>query len=466
MMDVLLLSIYELGHQSFAIASAAAWLRRAGLTVACIDASRDPIDDAALQSASLVAVSLPMHAATRLAIPLIRRIRATAPDCRLCCFGLYAPLNEDLLRAEGVDAILGPEFEQELVTLASASGPAPAIPAGTRPAAGGTSIPRLAFIQPDRTALPPLRRYAALRVGDESRVAGYTEASRGCKHRCRHCPIVPVYRGAFRLVPPEVVLADVRAQVQQGAAHVTFGDPDFFNAVGHAMVVVHALARECPGLTYDVTAKVEHLVRHADRLPELAATGCLFVTSAVESLDDRVLALLDKGHTRADFERAVRSCREASLTLSPTFVAFTPWTTVPGYLDLLDTIDRFDLREHVAPIQLALRLLVPNGSLLLDLDEVRDLVGPFDAASLVHPWKHPDIRVDALQDEVMRVVGARPGAPREEVFEEVRRTARRYAGETLAAGLAPADAPGAIGSAPAPLPARATVPYLEEPWYC
>ncbi len=145
----------------------------------------------------------------------------------------------------------------------------------------------------------------------DTKVVGYTEASRGCKHTCRHCPIVPVYDGRFRVVPIDIVLADVRAQVAAGARHVTFGDPDFFNGIRHAMAVVHAVHAEFPDLSYDVTIKIEHLLAHADRLPELTATGCAFVTSAVESVDDDILERLAKGHTLADFERAVALCRDA-----------------------------------------------------------------------------------------------------------------------------------------------------------
>ena len=104
-------------------------------------------------------------------------------------------------------------------------------------------------------------------------VVGYTEASRGCKHRCRHCPVVPVYDGQFRVVPVEVVLDDIRAQVAHGVQHVTFGDPDFFNGIGHAMRVVEGVAREFSGLTYDVTIKVEHLLRHGDRLDKAQGNG-------------------------------------------------------------------------------------------------------------------------------------------------------------------------------------------------
>jgi hypothetical protein len=312
----------------------------------------------------------------------------------------------------------------------------------------------LRFITPDRRSLPALDRYAALQMPDGTRrIVGYTEASRGCKHMCRHCPIVPVYGGQFRVVPVEVTLADIAAQVARGATHITFGDPDFFNGPTHARRLVEALAARFPGLSYDVTIKVQHLRTHAALFPVLRDTGCLFVTSAVEAVDDLALERLAKGHTRADVEWVVAAMRDAGLTLSPTFVAFTPWTTIDGYLDLLTTIERLDLVEAVAPIQLGIRLLVPAGSRLMELPEIRALAGPLDAAALAHPWRHPDPRVDALHRDVQRLVGDRLHAPRAAVFDEVLALARQAAG---AGWLAP-DTPRA---------ARATVPYLTEPWYC
>jgi radical SAM superfamily enzyme YgiQ (UPF0313 family) len=458
-MNVLLLSTYELGRQPFGLASPAAGLRRAGATVACLDLTRQRFDDAAARAADLVGVYLPMHTATRLALPVIDRVRALNPGAHLCCYGLYARLNEALLRSRGVGTVLAGEFEGELVELAARLGRAREAGAGTSGGAaapGAHAVPRLAFVAPDRSGLPPLDRYATLQMPDgERRIVGYTEASRGCKHFCRHCPVVPIYQGQFRIVPPEVVLEDIRAQVALGARHITFGDPDFFNGIGHAMRIVKALAAACPGVTYDVTVKVEHLLKHASCLPTLRETGCLFVTSAAESLDDTVLGKLQKGHTRADFLRVVEWCRGAGLTLSPTFVAFTPWTTLEGYGDLLRTIESLGLIEQVAPIQLAIRLLVPERSRLLELPEIRAVLDDFDPERLAYPWRHADPRVDRLQQDVMRLAGIRLNAPRSETFETIRSIAHRHAG---------VDPP--LAEATRARRDRSTVPYLNEPWYC
>ena len=446
---VTLVATYELGRQPFGLASPAAWLREAGITVTTVDLSREPFRPEAFAT-DLVAFHLPMHTATRLALPVIRRVRTLNPAARLCCYGLYAPLNESVLRGLGVEQVLGGEFEQALLAVATGG-----IGQTDRVTRDGP-VPRLRFRVPDRRSLPALDRYVSLQLpSGDRRVVGYTEASRGCKHVCRHCPVVPVYQGQFRVVPRDVVLADVRAQVDAGALHITFGDPDFFNGVGHAVAVVEALARECPGVSYDVTIKVEHLRRHDDRLALLRDTGCLFVVSAVESIDDAVLARLDKGHTRADFEQVVARCRQVGLTLAPTFIPFTPWTTLAGYHELLQTIDTLDLAEQVAPIQLALRLLIPRGSRLLDLSAERLGVelDPFDHSRLVYPWRHPDPRVDRLQKTVSGVVGRRLTGSRSAVFDELL---------LLAAAQAGASAAGR----PAGARNRAAVAYLNEPWYC
>ena len=448
MPHVLLISTYDLGRQPFGLASPAAWLHDAGVEVRCADLSKERLPQDAISGARLIGFFLPMHTATRLALPVIDRVRRLNPTARLVAYGLYAPLNAALLRERGVQEVLGGEFEAALTALATGAVAAVA----TDHAA---DIPRLAFKVPLRDVLPPLAKYAALQVGEERRIAGYTEASRGCKHRCRHCPIVPVYDGRFRVVDADVVLADARAQVAAGARHITFGDPDFFNGIKHARTVIERFARECPNVTYDVTIKVEHLLKHADVLPVLHDTGCAFITSAVEAVDDRILTLLDKRHTRADFERAVALCRAAGVPLSPTFVAFTPWTTVEGYLDLLRTIDRLELVEQVAPIQLAIRLLVTDKSRLLELADVQAMAQKFDPVSLTYPWRHQDPRVDALHESVSRIVGVRMNAPRAEVFARVWEAAHTQAGT---AGMPARHLPVLVD--------RATIPYLTEPWYC
>jgi radical SAM superfamily enzyme YgiQ (UPF0313 family) len=434
---------YECGHQPFGLASPAAWLAETGARVSCLDLTRDPVDAALIGSADLVAFHLPMHTATRLAVEVVPEIRRLNPQAELCFFGLYAPPNAELLTSLGAVAVIGGEFEEELARLVGER--------GRKTQRTIVSLSRQRFRVPDRSGLPELARYAQVRLADGStRVAGYTEASRGCRHQCRHCPVVPVYEGRFRVVQPEIVLADIDQQVAAGARHVTFGDPDFWNGATHAMRVVEALHERHPDVTYDVTIKVEHLLAHCRYLPDLAGTGCLFVTTAVESFDDEVLIRLDKGHTAAEFAEALELLREHALTVNPTFIPFHPWTTPDGYRAFLREIVEHDLVGAVAPVQLALRLLLPAGSLLLEDPDVAAAVGPFDREGLAWSWKHPDPAVDDLQRRVMEVVtaGEARGANRAAIFGEVWRVA--------GLGTLPEVAMTALDG----------VPHLLEPWFC
>jgi radical SAM superfamily enzyme YgiQ (UPF0313 family) len=462
-MNILLISTYELGRQPFGLASPAAWLRSRGHQVVSLDLTRESLSEDAVSKAALISFYVPMHTATRLAAGLLPKVRELNPYAHLCFYGLYAPVNEEYLRSLGVRTVLGGEFEEGLVSLASR------LQQGTLNGDGSSngsakqhepviSLARQKFVVPDRAGMAKLESYARLILpGGEQRITGSTEATRGCKHLCRHCPIVPVYNGAFRVVEREVVLQDIRQQVAAGAQHMTFGDPDFLNGPSHSIAIVEEMHREFPDLTYDVTIKIEHLRKHDALLAKLRDTLCLLVTSAVESADDAVLEKFDKGHTRADFLAVAARFRKLGMTLVPTFVPFTPWTTLDGYLDLLEVIAEQGLCENVAPIQLAIRLLIPAGSRLLELAEVRAMVGTFDSAALVFPWKHGDARVDALAREISQLVqrGESLRFSRTEIFKHILRTARAAAGKKDTAGnLQLVAEPGT------------PIPHLDEPWYC
>jgi radical SAM superfamily enzyme YgiQ (UPF0313 family) len=459
-LHVVLVSTYELGHQPFGLASPAAWLREAGAQVTCLDLAVERLDEAAIAEADLVAFYVPMHTATRLAASFVERVKRLNPDVHLCFYGLYAPVNEEYLRGLGAGTILGGEFEEGFVALVArlAANQTQPSPLGAQPEPT-ISLIKQRFLVPDRGQLPALERYAHVKLpGGGSRVAGYTEASRGCKHLCRHCPIVPVYGGRFFVVQPDVVLEDIARQVAAGAKHITFGDPDFFNGPTHAMRIVEELHRRFPDLTYDVIIKVEHLLQHARHLPALRDTGCLFVTSAVEAVDDSILEIFDKRHTRDDFVRAVALCREVGLNLNPTFVTFNPWLSLAGYRDLLSTIIELDLVRHVSPIQYAIRLLIPRGSRLLGLPMVQEFVGDFDPTALAYPWTHPDPRMDRLQEQVLTVVGTQTVAEdRFSIFAKVWQLTEAVSEAT------PSDPFALVATG---IRSREPIPHLSEPWYC
>jgi radical SAM superfamily enzyme YgiQ (UPF0313 family) len=449
--EILLVACYEMGHQPLAVAWPAAFLERAGYAPAVLDLSVEPLDAARVRRARVVAISVPMHTALRLGVRVADRVRALNPAAILVFYGLYAALNADYLRREAqAAAVLAGELEEELVSLVRR------LEAADDGAGGvATVLARLDFAAPSRAALPSLKKYAHLDRNGSMELVAYVEASRGCKHTCRHCPIPPVYGGRFFVVPVEVVLADVRHQVAAGASHVSFGDPDFLNGPRHALAMARALHAEFPAVTFDFTAKIEHLLQHRARLPELAALGCLFIVSAAESLDDRVLAVLDKGHTAADVVAALGAARAAGITLRPTWVAFTPWTTLDGYRAWLDFVEAEDLVDAVEPVQYGLRLLVPPGSLLLAHQDMRPHLGRLVAGAFYYEWTHPDPRMDALQQTVGDAVAA--AADRREDAAVTFHRVRALADE--AAGHAPRPAPAVT-------PGRRRAPRLTEPWFC
>jgi len=457
---ILLVACYELGHQPLAIAWAAAFLEARGYAPAVMDVSVEPFDADKVARARVVAVSVPMHTALRVGVALIARVRAVNPACHVVAYGLYAQLNREYLLAHGVDSVIGGEAEAPLAALVEAleagtGQPAPGVGTAARPAT--PHLARLSFPVPSRAGLPSLKQYARLERDGRHELVGYVEASRGCKHLCRHCPIPPVYGGRFFVVPPEVVLADVRQCVEAGATHVTFGDPDFLNGPRHAIAVARALHAAFPQVSFDFTAKVEHLLRRRELLPEFRALGCAFVVSAAESLSDTVLLHLDKGHTRADVVALVSLTREAGIVLRPTWVAFTPWTTLGDYRAMLDFVEAEDLVDHVDPVQYSLRLLVPPGSLLAGHPAMRPHLGPLVEGAFSYAWTHPDPRMGALQAEVARVVemAAEAHADDAVTFDQVRALA------DAAAGAPTRQLPAACSR-----PDRTRPPRLTEPWFC
>lgn len=449
---ILLLSCYELGHQPLGLAWPRAFLERAGFSPHTLDLAVEPLDEGMVRRARLVAIAVPMHTALRLGVHAAERIRRINPECRIVCHGLYAQLNADHLLRQCVDVVLGGESEAELVAVAEQ------LDLGEEPARHtGLRLERPSFPIPRRDGLPALTRYASLLRDGRRTPAGYVEASRGCLHMCLHCPTPAVYGGRFFAVPRDIVLEDVRRLVVAGAGHITFGDPDFLNGPGHALKLVRALHEEFPAVTYDFTAKIEHIVRHPGLFPEFAATGCVFVVSAVESLSDLVLAHLEKGHTRADVDVALGVVRGAGIVLRPSLVPFTPWAGIEDYLDLLDWVAREGLVDQVDPVQFTIRLLIPPGSLLLSRPAIWPFLGRLEPGEFTYRWTHPDPRMDSLQRDVS-LLAERAASSAEDpamTFGRIRALAYDRVGRA-----------GTAGAYRAPPPERPIPPRLTEPWFC
>lgn len=436
--SILLVSCYELGHQPFAVASPAAFLERAGYSPNVLDLSVTGFDGEKIAEAIFVGISVPMHTALRLGVRTAEYIRKLNPSCHICFYGIYASLNSEYLLEQFADSVIGGEFEEPLMKLIDALSDknsrdvfleieGVSFPERTQP----PYLARLKFAPLNYRGLPPLSKYAHMVSNGSHRLAGYIEASRGCLHRCLHCPIPPVYNGRFFVVPETVILDGIRKLVAAGASHITFGDPDFLNGPGHSLRIVRSMHDEFPNLTFDFTAKVEHLLKHRALLSQFLEAGCLFVVSAFESVNDAVLKSLAKGHSRADICKLLEVFRENGITIRPTWIPFTPWTTTANYVDLLEFVRDEQLIQNIDPVQYTVRLLVPPGSLLLHREEMKLFVTGLDQPNFSYRWDHPDSRMDQLQKNVSKLVEQMIHAKSSAVtiFERVRQLAYAVRGD-------------------------------------
>jgi radical SAM superfamily enzyme YgiQ (UPF0313 family) len=451
----LLISTYELGHQPLHVASPAAALRRATHEVRCLDLSVQPWDPRALEWAQAVGFSVPMHTAMRLALTAGRRVRREHPGLPICFYGLYATVSRELVEGELGARVIAGEYEPALTAWVDGlSAPHAPAPNAERPV---IHLQRGTFDPPARELLPGLEQYARLAVGGEERLVGYVEASHGCVHRCRHCPVPTIYDGRIRVVGAETVLRDVERLANMGARHITFGDPDFLNGWRHSTAIVRAVHERCPELTFDCTTKVEHVLEHPEIWEEMAACGCLFVICALESVNDEILVRLDKGHTTAEAVRALNLLRRHGIETRPSFMPFTPWTTPRDVLEILDFVGAHDLVANVDPVQYTIRLLVPEGSLLLEREDLREHLGPYEPERLSYPWRSADPASDQLQGRLSALVQQSAAAKESTglTFARVRAAVREATGE------ANVPEPEAIA-----LGSTEGRPRLTEPWFC
>ena len=404
---ILLISCYELGHRPIGLTRPLRALEEAGFTPDVIDIAVESLDVEKVECARFIGISVPMHTALRLGISLLHRIRQINPDVSICMYGLYATLNADYLLSHGVDFCISGEASTQLVGLVESL---------VKEEQSEVQDPDFPVAE-----LPPLELYAQFENDGEVRTVGYTETTHGCKHLCTHCPIPPVYDGRFLAVQRDTVLAEIHEQVIEGATHITFGDPDFLNGPTHGLRILRAMHETFPSLTFDFTTKVEHILKNREHFPEFAQLGCQFVISAVEALNKRVLTILEKHHTRADVEEAIDIVHGAGIALRPTWVPFTPWTTLEDYLEILQFIDTHRLVYHVDPVQYTVRLLIPPGSYLLNRPEVKTLSLTLDEPSFSYTWAHSDARMDELHKTVNDLVDndARAGVDALETFYRI-----------------------------------------------
>ena len=445
-MNVLLISLYELGRQPVHVASPAAVLRQSGHHVDVRDLSIGELDSQSLDKADAVAISVPMHTAKRMGDDLTSQIKSYRPDLPVAHYGLYASVGNGLDRGL-LDAEMVGEYEPALLSWVqeiSTSGGADKVVS--------QHLGRSDAAKPDRTGLPDLASYAHLEWNGVSVPVGAVEASHGCRHRCRHCPIPAVYDGRMRVVPQDLVLEDINQLVDAGARHITFGDADFLNAPPHSKSILELAHASHPEVTFDATVKVEHILNYEDVWKNLGEQNLLFLVSAFESVDQRTLDILDKGHTVDDMAKATSLVRSAGIHIRPTWLPFLPWTKADHVSSLLRFIVDNDLSGATDPVQLAIKLLVPQGSLLEDHPDMVPYLSDYDAEGLTWRWRFADAEVDVLQKEIEAIASEASDCGQEvgTTLEAIWTTVVQRTGQDV----------GTLPSRPG------VAPRLTESWFC
>lgn len=211
-------------------------------------------------------------------------------------------LPEETLRRSGADYVVLGEGEQTLRELVDfCRGARFARPDGLawRDGADIMVTPRAQFIaNPDDLPLPArhlldMERYFAINRphGPQTtpRVANMI-TSRGCPGTCVFCAIHGIWGKAFRGRSVANVLVEIRELVHKyGVAEIQFEDDNLTFDRGRAAALFRALRDEFPGLRWGAPNGVAVWALDEELVGLMAASGCHFVTLAVESGNQRVL---------------------------------------------------------------------------------------------------------------------------------------------------------------------------------
>tara|TARA_Y100001970_G_scaffold16755_1_gene18865 strand:- start:2289 stop:3725 length:1437 start_codon:yes stop_codon:yes gene_type:complete len=404
-LNIVAISLYDLGHQPLPLAAAAAIFKKHSCDFSLIDLSISNLNEDEITAADIILISVPMHTAARMALNILPTLKELNPDAHISAFGLYAIQLEDSLSENYLDSAFAGEFEPNLELLLQeyVKGNNSHVSSKTWEKLR-TDFARQKFFVPERKKLPNLNEYAKIQYRDNEKINGYIETSRGCAHICSHCPVTAVYQGKFRIIDQASILSDVDNLINQGAEHITFGDPDFFNAPKHSLKIASMIKTKYPFLTFDATIKVEHILEYEELIQTLDDLGFLYIISAFESTSDNVLKHLKKNHNLYDMYHVLEICKNANLFIKPTWIPFTPWMKYADYVRMLNFIIENDLVGLTPRIQYGIKLLIPKYSALFDSDSLSEFDMQYSSDLLNHEWSHKNSEVEMLFAEVSQLL--------------------------------------------------------------
>ena len=377
-MKILLTSFYDLGKQPKIIAEIVDRYNSAEIDFDFFDFSvEDQNKD--LENYDVLGIYAPMHTATILSIEYIKDKKL--PN-KMFTFGLYGSVLEDF--NSSIRYIKDIESDELALFLEI----------------NDDHQFSLKNNIPNRQIFPDISNYAHLVDGSNNIIAGSVETTYGCKHSCTHCPVPISFNGTFKTYSLEKIISDVENQVNQGAKHISFNDPDFFNGPIHALKILESLNKKFPTITYDSTIKVEHIIKYKKYFKELSSLNMVFVISAFETTNDLVLSILEKNHTSNDLNTSIEISQDFGIDVRPTWMPFSPWTELNDLSNIVNLIEKYKLRETVDPIQLTIKLLIPKHSLIIKKPEINKYLGNYEKNSLSFKWEYENNDVEKLQSSL------------------------------------------------------------------
>ena len=408
---ILLVSAYGGGVQPLSIGTAASHLLRAGFQPTCLDVFVEGVDDEEpFAEAELVAISMPLFQAVEPGVELAKIVRRVTPHATVVMFGQHANIHAECLLETSCDYVIRGDWEPTLVALARQLAHEADVVDLPGLCHVGHLVPavihRADHLPPARHLLPELSHYTypefeMFRRGPhDERLVGNVETARGCHHACTYCSVFAATGRKVNIIPPDVVLADIRQVVQAGASHIFFEDAEFLNAKHHGLRIVRDMKQEFPDLTFDITTRADHILESKDTIRELYELGCEFVTSALEFPAQRILDAVHKELTLEDIKHAIAYCHDLGLAMNPTFIMFNPWVTLEELAGFREWLCEMGLAETINPVQFETRLYLYKGSPLLQHPDIQRL--QLTEHDFHYDWAHSDPRVDQLFAETVK----------------------------------------------------------------
>jgi len=299
----------------------------------------------------LVGISVALGPQLVPALALVRHLRQVRPDLRIVLGGPslslmnQGDLNRFLTMSEDLDAVVRFDGEMPLLALAKQSRSEQWRP---------WEVPNVSCLKSGRPhhsqqgAGPklndlPFGDYDPAILGRLSDPEIGIVQARGCYWgKCAYCDYIELYKGSprYRTRTADRFIAEMKYQIQKHGrsrfAIITESIPPSF-----ARRMSSAILEDGLDVSWSSFAMVDkHFT--PELFKNMALSGCDYLEIGVESMTDRVLALVEKAATMAMNQQFLRSAAEVGVSLKVNIIPDLPSTT---YREALDSLDGFKALE-------------------------------------------------------------------------------------------------------------------------